>query len=290
MNAINCPICKKSTAKNYAIECCKCEKWFHIKCIGMTVTHLNNYERELKNNDGKRWLCKICNDKAAKRLSIGTPDSKEASTTEKKEYTLADVMYKLNNIENKYADLLNRFNQQEKVNTELRSEIDDLKRILTSKQDAAQTHVDEHPIDPIQEINEREYRKKNVIVFDAEERTDDAEADQKLVEQIIHLACPYVKMEELKINRIGRTTTGKVRPLKIRFPSAADVKKVIQKVSDLKKIDTLSSMSYSYDRTPKQREQYRTIKMELLRRSEDGEVGLKIRHINGIPKIFKPKN
>lgn len=139
-------------------------------------------KKKLKNNDAKRWLCKMCNDKVTKRISIGTFDSKEGCTTDKRENALADVMCKSNNIKNQYADMPN------------------LNIFLASKQNEAQTHANELPVDPIQEINDREYRKRNVIVFDVEERSNDVEADKKIVKQITNLACPHINIEELKIN------------------------------------------------------------------------------------------
>lgn len=47
------------------------------------VAQLNSHEK-----DENKWLCKTYNDKAAKRITIGTPDSKDASTTNIKEDSL----------------------------------------------------------------------------------------------------------------------------------------------------------------------------------------------------------
>ena len=65
----------------------------------MSVPTLNQYERELKVSDGKRWFCKACNDSVTKRMSVGAPGANS-----KREYTLNDIMLKLESIEDKYTD------------------------------------------------------------------------------------------------------------------------------------------------------------------------------------------
>lgn len=65
MQGTNYPHCKKSTTNSYALVCCKCDKWNHAKCIGMSIASLKNYEKELKNNEGRR--CK----KLHERIYLG---------------------------------------------------------------------------------------------------------------------------------------------------------------------------------------------------------------------------
>lgn len=84
---VKCGICNKQTENTYAKSCCKCEKWYHMKCINMNRTLLNFYEKDLKITGGKRWFCKTCIENVAKRVSIGTPRS-----SNKGEIILTDIM------------------------------------------------------------------------------------------------------------------------------------------------------------------------------------------------------
>lgn len=259
----------------------------------MTVPTLTHFQKELKLSDGKRWFCKTCNENVTKRMSVGTP----SATNNKREYTLSDVMSKLESIENKYADILNKFEEQQAINAELRVEIQNLKSKLTATGTGgqAQESAQEPRHDPILEINEREYRRRNLMVFSAGEcksnnSDEKQEADRCLARKIIEVACPRVKMEDVRVFRIGSERPGKTRPLKIRFPEISNVRDVIHNIPMLRSDAALTNLAFSYDKTPAQVKEYKDLKAELTRRMQEGEADLKIKYFGSIPKIVKSKN
>lgn len=294
----DCPVCRATTVNTYAISCCKCEKWSHIKCISMNVATLNLYDRELKLADGKRWFCKGCTQNVQKRTSIGAPNTAPNSTP-KKDFTLADIMMKLESMENKYSEVFSRLDEQKKINSELKAEINELRaKLINSSIPATEnegSNSKSSMVDPVQEMSDREYRKKNLIVFGAvEEKSENddvkSEVDQNIIREIIETSGMKIDNKDVKISRIGRPAPGKIRPLKIRFNSAENVRQVISKAKEMKKKQNMSTLAFSYDRTPKQVQEYKIIKNELTNRMSEGEEGLKIKYIKGVPRIVKPKN
>lgn len=247
---------------------------------------LNSYEKDLKIAGGKRWFCKTCNENLAKNTSIGTP-----RCSDKREVTLTDIMQKLESMEQKYEYILAKYEEQQNINQTLKSEIEHLKNQINKPE----SRLENSSVDAFQELSDREYRKRNVIMFSAKELETDnqeekKEADLRLVKEIIMTASPNLNMEDVKVQRIGKEKADRIRPLKIRLPSAENVKQILFKTVELKKQRNLSSIVFSYDRTPKQIDDYKQTKRELIRRTEVGENGLKIKYVKGVPTIVKAKN
>ncbi|KAK4880925.1 hypothetical protein RN001_004244 [Aquatica leii] len=84
-----------------------------------------------------------------------------------------------------------------------------------------------------------------------------------------------------KIIRIGKPTVSNMRPIKLIFESQEIAKKVIQSARNLK-IKTVKQ-----DLTTMQREELKTCLRELDDRKGRGELNLKIKYVNGVPKIFR---
>nr|CAI5868873.1 unnamed protein product [Callosobruchus analis] len=136
----------------------------------------------------------------------------------------------------------------------LQEEINALK---SNRVDPAQTPaIDFEEI--VQEVNDRQSRKNNLIIYGIVESTD----------------------------QLGSNNTGGPRPIKITLRDSNDVRSCIKAAAKLKRHSTFSRINISFDRTPRQVLHYKKLKQEVADRSANGENGLKIKYVNGVPKVM----
>lgn len=145
----------------------------------------------------------------------------------------------------------------------------------------------------IEEINDRNKRKRNLIIFGLKEQNHNdpsnirAENDIKVVSEVINKILPDLNNTNLKPIRLGRfdLSRAKPRPIKITLENEQTVHDVIRNVNKLKEYQCYRNISVSFDRTPKQINYYNEVKTELNRRISEGDRNCKIKFINGLPKI-----
>lgn len=87
--------------------------------------------------------------------------------------------------------------------------------------------------------------------------------------------------EPYKLHRIGKYSPGKNRPIKIYFKSSETVKLI------LRNKHKYPNFQIYPDQTHMQRQYYKELKKELNRRKENGEAELRIKYVNGHPKIVR---
>ena len=143
----------------------------------------------------------------------------------------------------------------------------------------------------MQEITEREKRKRNLVLFGPIEQHQVAAeermlADKALVTDILNSANIPAQHVNLKPIRLGRYSLGKNRPIKVSLESEDHVRMIIKKARELKNMDRFKHISISLDRTPKQIDDYRNVKKIFEERKNNGETDIKIKFINGCPKII----
>lgn len=224
--AARCPVCEKSCKNTYAIACNICDKWYHCDCAKMNRSKFNHFERELKNPEGERWYCETCN-RSEVRAKIMSPKNEKNSgessfrsnTKNVKEYTLNDVMDKLQNIEQHQFELLKKYEEQLKINEELKQEIDLLKADLQ------------------QEKNRNEQKQiENNIIINGIPKTNKNEN----LTSIMNTICEALNVDVAinKCYRIGKMDA-QTPPIKVCFGNTKD-KEVFMKAKKDKKMTTKS--------------------------------------------------
>lgn len=143
-----------------------------------------------------------------------------------------------------------------------------------------------------QETFERERCSTNLLVYNIPESsaestsqriTNDKSAFEKIVVPLIgNLPASY------KLIRLGKAQPNNTRPLKIIFESKECASNILCKYYDVKKsgINLPPNFRIAKDKTLLQRTLLRNCHSELDRRTQAGEVGLHIAHINGLPKVM----
>lgn len=172
----------------------------------------------------------------------------------------------------------------------LQKEIESLKSI---KVDPPNNNCNLDYEEIIQEINERNVRKRNVVVFGLPENSNLSSADRKVrdlnaVTNVLRYLSPTYDTSNINQFRLGKfdATKTSARPIKIILNDEQLVHELIRNAKQLQNHDTLSGVRISLDRTPRQLEYYRSLKNEMNMRTANGESNLQIKHVRGIPKII----
>lgn len=245
------------------------------------------------------------------RLSIGpgvgivqhedhSPDEIQASTHTLQnldaQVSLNDIMKKLIQMETQYHVLLTKYEEQIKITSKLQSEIDDLRRKQSDGNDGGAPGATTNEVvrESFQELSERQRRQNNIMIFGVlEDAPSEGQTRHQLdtvtATDIILKAYSDAKVENIKVFRVGRENHLKARPIKVILESSVDVKAVIRRAKEVRKIDFYKNISLGYDRTPKQIEEYKQLRTTMDSRLLNGETNLKIKYYNGFPKIIKMK-
>lgn len=184
----------------------------------------------------------------------------------------------------------NDFNALKEVILKLQDELRELKCNYSNK--VASNYEFE---DFMQEFEDRQKRRSNVIIFGVAEQSSDLDRNTRQNEEkstvigILNEISPETILDEnSKIIRLGKfnATSHKPRPIRLRLENEQMVHNIIHKFSSVKKNSNFKHLSISFDRTPKQLEHFKAMKMELENRQKSGEHNLKIKFIRGSPKII----
>nr|CAH7757456.1 unnamed protein product [Callosobruchus chinensis] len=143
----------------------------------------------------------------------------------------------------------------------------------------------------IQEISERNERKRNIIILGVPEQDpvhDSATRvakDKTEVSNILRAVTPALAGLDVKPIRLGKPTPGKHRLIKVTLKEDNQVIELLRAAKNLKGNPAYKSISIFPDRTPMQIDNYKKLKLELDQRTANGEQNLKIRYYKGSPRI-----
>lgn len=138
----------------------------------------------------------------------------------------------------------------------------------------------------LQELQDRQIRSRNILIFGVPEtisqNRDDRVRDENAKINSVLKQCVDTFSEEIQYYRLGKFDENKVRPIKVVLKSAESAIQLLRNKSKLPR----ESQSYiKPDLTKQQRENLQKLAAELKNRQEKGEQNLTIRYIDRIPKI-----
>lgn len=148
----------------------------------------------------------------------------------------------------------------------------------------------------INEIQERNKRSQNIIIYGSLEegasRQDQVQMDTGTVQSILtHVGVTCSEIRPVRLGKFDSTRQIRKRPIRVRLSSSEDVHRVLRK-SARDRIRTSTQFSHLYvspDRTPKQVELFRSVKLDLDERIAKGEANLRIKYLNGVPTISQSR-
>ena len=260
---IPCNNCLKASAGAPVIHCDACRGPIHQSCAGLSDNDMKLTRSKSRN---VKLLCNNCSDNISK---------------------FKDFQNLLSSLKNELFDTL------KKVTHDVDAKIDKLKEDI-------HRHSSEQFELICQEINDRQARKRNIIIYGAQEQNASLPTNVRknneddLISEIISTIAPTVPYDITTIHhlRLGRYNTANTRPrpIKITLSNEFQVHSIIKNAHNLKKNARLSGISIAFDRTPKQQAHYKDVRTELQRRTASGENNLIIKYVQGLPKIIQTQS
>lgn len=192
-----CDICKRTVSEDEeGLLCDGCLIWKHRTCLSLGQ---KSYQKLAKSKN--QWFCDTCKPNSAKDPKIQKTTNQQAST----EYTIADVMAKLDEMDKKYHNLFMKYNEQVQINNDLKLEILQIKKQLNK--------------------SEQKDLNKNITVHGVPYRNGEnaVEIVKKIADQL------QVPMADEKFTafRLGRTNIEK-SPIKVVFQNEETKKNILR--------------------------------------------------------------
>lgn len=146
--------------------------------------------------------------------------------------------------------------------------------------------VNEIPV--VKEINEREHKKKNFMIFKLDDSTEAVKSDSQIVKNFFvssGLTLPF-QVDDIKVTRFGsKFVEGSSRPLQVKLKNVDQVHWVFKN----KEVIFPGNLTIARDQTKSQRNYFKVVKEELQTRQNNGEKDLEIRHFYDIPCIQRKR-
>lgn len=169
---------------------------------------------------------------------------------------------------------------------------EDIQILKVEKSESSAKITSENFEEIIEEVTERNKRKCNLVVFGITEpnstlTNESRETSEKTnVTEVLREIAPNINIDQIKPVRIGRPAAGKVRPIRVTLNNEEEVITIVRKAINLKNTRFDKKVFVSADLTPRQQQYLRNVRRQLKERRDAGENNLKLKYINGIPKII----
>lgn len=173
----------------------------------------------------------------------------------------------------------------------LQSEIKELKAQISLKPTQPSFSNDSFE-DIVHELEERQARKKNIIVVGLPEQSSTVSRERRVQSDLerVSTILAHVSADSAvvaSVHRLGKFNPNNSKPrlLKVELSDEKHVKDLLMKSKCLKNSDEYKHIVLFSDKTPRQLEYYRDLKAKLVERISSGETDIGIKYIKGIPKI-----
>lgn len=265
-----------------AIKCPRCLEWFHLGCTGIDPDYYEYFKTEARKAEGDKWICRSC---------LGANELRKDDTNNARD--------SLNN--GSFETIIERAMQtaMRQLKTEImnavRSEIDATnKRIdkVEKQQQAIMEKINKSGASANDreelmyvELEERERRKRNIMVFGLPEsksketsgrKEDDTQAVQNMLREI------GVQVKPVTSFRIGKVSDSP-RPLKVVLPDQSSAIEIMKRSRDNKNGDVVIKP----DLISNQIKYLNDLRTTLNARKSAGESNITIKYVNGRPVISK---
>lgn len=142
----------------------------------------------------------------------------------------------------------------------------------------------------IQEISNRERRKTNIVIYNIPEngttKKDQITSDTLVVAEIFaEMDIPVDVIEPMRLGKYDPSRGEHKRPIKVALPDVDSVRKSVKSARRLRDVERFKNYIISMDKTPFQSKLYRLAAQDLDSRIRAGERDLRIKYLNGIPKV-----
>lgn len=193
-------------------------------------------------------------------------------------------MDKLLHIESQYSNLLSKYEDQIKVNNELRSEIEDIRQELSTYKNsnisaATPESAPQNPDGIYQEVLRRQAHMNIIVIFNLNLEDDipkEVQVASLLSDGLTH------RIEARNVVIVGKPNRNGHKPVNVTLSNSSDVSYLLRN----RKLYIDSHQIYiEADLSPSQLKYLQDTKKKLRRRRSNGEENLILRYIAGVPTI-----
>ena len=285
-----CLDCAKVVSdKDKGIQCEVCEGWYHSKCQQISD---EAYE-QLEANDGLHWYCKGCNRAVVGILKSLAGIKAWQERTEKEldifRKDIAEIRKELKTVGNiaRAAETQVKVTETMAKATETKLETvvsEGIEKTVESKFSDKVKVVKED----VAEALEMEKRRANIVFHGIKESVVtldqlggnilDKSPDQDAVEEILKTGLRLDATRHIEeVQRIGRYTEGKTRPLRVRVKTIEAKIEILKRARDLKQSEEYKHIFIAPDLTRKQQLVDKDLREKLKQLRSDGEENVKIK-------------
>ena len=242
--------------KDNGICCDRCGAWYHAGCQRVSI----DFYKALQKNKDEQWFCRIC------KVEIKQLDDRVKQLVKEKQ----DLKEKITELEKKW----------EMFKIEIKEET------TKSVMEAVTQNLDLHLAERFQEMEEREKKKKNIVIYNVPEsqHNDPKERQSDDVARCLDIFQNSLKVTEFqveKVVRLGRRENNeRKRPLLVKMTSETEKQKILSSAKNLKTETEpwKKHLGISRDMTPMERIQEVGLRRELKEKRERGEQGWYIKN------------
>ncbi|KAK3879156.1 hypothetical protein Pcinc_016250 [Petrolisthes cinctipes] len=296
-----CTTCKH-WVENNGVECTKCKYWLHKECEGLTEAGLKVAKtREV-------WFCKICSYKWMNDEQENAKLREELRAVKSKNTEISEKMVAL---EEKWSRNKDKEDPEEEErdtgtkgmcgseptrgerkdmdsireemkelradNYSLKKTIENLEKKWDKRDEEIVRKVTERMMENLEEEREREKKRNNIIMFNVPEsrKTEISEItyeDRERCEEIFQGKLGVKDAKIQRIFRIGRITTGKVRPVIMEMNEVGIKWELVKRSKKLKNNDdqVTQIIIIAPDLTKREREENDRLREELRHKRQNG--------------------
>jgi regulator of replication initiation timing len=203
-----------------------------------------------------------------------------------------------NELKENLGSISSQITELKAENSSLRAELSTLKSKIHELEASSTSSPESSVIQLVREISERDSCSSNVVAYGIPESSapslrEKIADDVKLISDTLAPLSVSIS-SDVKLFRIGRNVKNSARPLKIIFKTKVEAASFLSSVGEARRSRVLlpAGVKFVRDKTKLERKLLRESHEELDRRKLNGEEGLSIKYVNGIPEIARlnPKN
>lgn len=265
---ITCKLCQNvfTDPKSKLMECERCTQWYCQTCGDITDVEFKSLKRK---STKMHWYCDSCNDEAVSAVKTSQLiedkcrqymwDMKDELKGELKEELKVHVESEIESVKLEIASV--------KSTSVTQAELNSLKEQMEQK-----LHSTDSAEDVIKEVQERQDRRLNIVVFNVQE-SEAEDAEQRKKADLDNIRAIFdtvgVSVPLAKLTRLGNPAgnpAGK-RPIRFKASSEQDVKTILSAAPKLQN-GTYRSVFINRDMTPLERAEWKKLVIEKKKRNE----------------------
>ena len=300
----DCVVCLEP-ATDDVLECIWCDGRVHAKCVKIS----EEQSSVLGNVTNIVFFCNVCLHTlptALKYYDDLSPMDSRITNVEKSIAEIQSTGNQLNTVSkeveqfskqhhevaDQISNLTARINQLVSHNNQIKTQIEDINVAIHKKSNEqtaqqsgsapSQTITTGTTLTILEELADRERRRKNLIIYNMPEPTD-GQSDQQSFKDLCSAAFS-ANVNLSKTARLGRKFDNKHRPLLVCIDDASVRDSILYQSGKLRKHDQFKNVYIAPDRTKFEREKHQKLVAELKQRRSNGEQNLVIR--NGSIVVF----